>query len=287
MHWTCIMKLLSCAKRLKSFVHHAFDFSVWGVWCALHCFSSTSHLRIIFKNIISDSGTTNSFPRPQPAKQHLDCLCTSGESQVEKFLQPTLTMSRSWIHLQEQWFMEWAPGRRNRTPACLHAPWVEVMSEHQPDSPWPARKLKKSKSLPKTNIPPRSNAAQILCDHIMCKATILLIVAPNETAGGFECELLQDHVCLIWRLLTHSLASQPSIAKLFQKYKFKYFPISFHLWKFLDTRIQNGFHCIGNIANVLECGKWNKYFTSTSSLQRCKGVAHFEKSHFRIIGKHI
>ena len=27
------------------------------------------------------------------------------------------------------------PGRRNRTPACLHAPRVEVSSEHQPDSP--------------------------------------------------------------------------------------------------------------------------------------------------------
>ena len=25
--------------------------------------------------------------------------------------------------------------RRNRTPACLHAPWVEATSEHQPDSP--------------------------------------------------------------------------------------------------------------------------------------------------------
>ena len=24
--------------------------------------------------------------------------------------------------------------RRNRTPACLHAPWVEATSEHQPDS---------------------------------------------------------------------------------------------------------------------------------------------------------
>ena len=29
------------------------------------------------------------------------------------------------------------PGRRNRTPACLHAPGVEVPSGHQPDSPRP------------------------------------------------------------------------------------------------------------------------------------------------------
>ena len=28
-----------------------------------------------------------------------------------------------------------APERRNRTPACLHAPGVEVPSEHQPESP--------------------------------------------------------------------------------------------------------------------------------------------------------
>ena len=28
-----------------------------------------------------------------------------------------------------------SPGRRNWTSACLHAPWVEVMSKHQPDSP--------------------------------------------------------------------------------------------------------------------------------------------------------
>ena len=31
--------------------------------------------------------------------------------------------------------MRIARRRRNRTPACLHAPWVEATSEHQPDSP--------------------------------------------------------------------------------------------------------------------------------------------------------
>ena len=30
-----------------------------------------------------------------------------------------------------------SPERRNRTPACLHAPGVEVPSKHQPDSPRP------------------------------------------------------------------------------------------------------------------------------------------------------
>ena len=30
-----------------------------------------------------------------------------------------------------------APGRGNWTPACPHAPWFEVTSEHQPDSPRP------------------------------------------------------------------------------------------------------------------------------------------------------
>ena len=30
------------------------------------------------------------------------------------------------------------PERRNRTPACLHAPGVEVPSEHQPESPRPS-----------------------------------------------------------------------------------------------------------------------------------------------------
>ena len=33
-------------------------------------------------------------------------------------------------------FFRLSPERRNRTPACLHAPGVEVQSEHQPDSPW-------------------------------------------------------------------------------------------------------------------------------------------------------
>ena len=30
-----------------------------------------------------------------------------------------------------------SPERRNRTPAYLYAPGVEVQSEYQPDSPWP------------------------------------------------------------------------------------------------------------------------------------------------------
>ena len=34
-----------------------------------------------------------------------------------------------------------SPERRNRTPAYLYAPGVEVQSEYQPDSPWPTVKL--------------------------------------------------------------------------------------------------------------------------------------------------
>ena len=35
------------------------------------------------------------------------------------------------------YWLSCTPGRGNWTPACLHAPWFEVTSEHQPDSPRP------------------------------------------------------------------------------------------------------------------------------------------------------
>ena len=31
-----------------------------------------------------------------------------------------------------------SPRRRNQTPACPHASGVEVLTRHQPDSPWQA-----------------------------------------------------------------------------------------------------------------------------------------------------
>jgi hypothetical protein len=51
--------------------------------------------------------------------------------------------------IQSGWSAYWSneledkrtPERRNRTPACFHAPEDEVSSEHQPDSPWQAATL--------------------------------------------------------------------------------------------------------------------------------------------------
>jgi hypothetical protein len=60
-----------------------------------------------------------------------------------------------------------SPERRNRTPACLHAPGVEVPSGHQPDSP----RLQSS----------HSHAA---AHGISCIARYLLCAKP--TARGFE-----------------------------------------------------------------------------------------------------
>ena len=47
-------------------------------------------------------------------------------------------LSRAFlICCYKDWYKEAKASRRrrNRTPACLHAPWVEATSEHQPDSP--------------------------------------------------------------------------------------------------------------------------------------------------------
>ena len=44
-----------------------------------------------------------------------------------------------WLpsHLCSWAYLPSSPEKRNRTPACLHAPGVEVPSKHQPDSPRP------------------------------------------------------------------------------------------------------------------------------------------------------
>ena len=47
---------------------------------------------------------------------------------------PTLLFCGLWFHFGPRRGCM-PPRRRNRTPACLHAPGVEVQSEHQPDSP--------------------------------------------------------------------------------------------------------------------------------------------------------
>ena len=51
----------------------------------------------------------------------------------------TNCFSSHWAppHLGSWACSAFSPERRNRTPACLHAPGVEVPSKHQPDSPRP------------------------------------------------------------------------------------------------------------------------------------------------------
>ena len=68
------------------------------------------------------------------------------------------------IRLYYFWSLFKTPRRGNRTPACLHAPWVEVTSEHQPDSPRLAR-VKANISCSLVNV-----VVIVFCNFCHCRA---------------------------------------------------------------------------------------------------------------------
>ena len=78
--------------------------------------------------------------------------------------------------------MNQSPGRRNWTSACLHAPWVEVMSKHLPDSPrHSVQKCEKSKLVQ------QYNQGLSACNTTICKLEPTLqcrsCSAKNESAA--------------------------------------------------------------------------------------------------------
>ena len=64
-----------------------------------------------------------------------DLSCASRIQQSPASLEPLSSVRQSYWRMHALSCI--SPERRNRTPACLHAPGVEVPSKHQPDSPRP------------------------------------------------------------------------------------------------------------------------------------------------------
>ena len=68
-------------------------------------------------------------------------------------------------------------GRRNRIPACLHAPGVEVLSEHQPESPQLTTKFKKLSVL--------KIMEAFLCAKFVVHASVYLGTWPHLGMGSW------------------------------------------------------------------------------------------------------
>ena len=73
-------------------------------------------------------------PPLDPPRQVMETRSTRPLSQEVPTIDPQVGHSQPWPTPAAPPGCAETPGRRNRTPACLHAPRAKATSEHQPDS---------------------------------------------------------------------------------------------------------------------------------------------------------